>query len=263
MRELFNDAEAYMSYCNSPKIAVVIPARLNSSRFPQKILAEIQGKPMIINVLENAKKANVGDCFVACCCRSIKDLIESYGGAAFVTSPDLDSGTDRVFSAVEQMSEKPDIVVNLQGDTPVFEPTILKSLVDVLLANDKIDMSTPVVKITDQEDISNPNIVKVAFNNMERNSHGQAIYFSRSSVPNGAREHYSHIGMYAYRYESLKKFVNLSPSYLEITERLEQLRCLQNNMHVEAVPVNGYAIAVDVPEDIDKVNAFLNNSGLK
>ena len=232
---------------------IFIPARLNSSRFPRKILEPIDGKPLIIHVLERAQRANICECYVACCCEEVKQIVENYGGKAIVTNPDLPSGTDRIFAALETLAEKPQYIINLQGDTPVFDESILADILNVLKNNHEIDMTTPVVLSANQNELVNENTVKVVFNNMEEHMPGKAIYFSRSAIPNGSEWFYSHIGMYAYRYGALKKFVVLSQSFLEKFERLEQLRAIQNDMNVWAVPVKGNAISVDVREDLQKV----------
>lgn len=232
---------------------IVIPARLNSSRFPRKILEPINGKLLIIHVWERAKQANLCDCYVACCCEEVRRVVENYGGKAIVTNPDLPSGTDRVFEAVGALDVRPEYIINLQGDTPVFDTTILKDILDVLKSNPEIDMTTPVTLQENLDDFNNENTVKVVFNNMEKHVSGKAIYFSRSAIPNGLPWFYSHIGIYAYRYNALEKFIGLPQSFLEKMERLEQLRAIQNNINVWAVPVNGTAISVDVREDLDRV----------
>jgi 3-deoxy-manno-octulosonate cytidylyltransferase (CMP-KDO synthetase) len=240
--------------------AIFIPARLASSRFPEKILTLIDGKPMIIHVLERAQSLNMGECYVACCSEKIKKLVEEHGGKAILTDPDLPSGTDRIYAALETLHEKPEIIVNLQGDMPVFSTSIVKEIIEIMYMHKSIDMATPVVKIENPEHITNVNKVKVVFENMETNEPGRAIYFSREPIPNGAQQFYLHIGVYAYRYESLSKFVELPPSYLEKTERLEQLRCLENGIDVWAVPVDGYAVSVDVPGDLSQVNCCNKNT---
>ena len=237
---------------------ILIPARLNSSRFPEKILTPINGKPLIINVLERAQKIDSCEVYVACCSEKVKKIIEDHGGRAIVTDPELPSGTDRIFAALSHIETKPEFVVNLQGDNPVFDEDIIPNILSVIKNDSSIDMTTPVVFKDNMEDASNPNIVKVAFNNMENNKPGRALYFSRNHIPNGANYFYQHLGIYAYRYDALKKFVSLKASYLEQTERLEQLRALQNNMNVWAVPVDGMAISVDVEDDLIAVNEYLS-----
>lgn len=240
--------------------AIFIPARLNSSRFPKKILEPINGKPLIVHVLDRAKSLDLCECYVACCCEEVKKIIENYGGNAIVTDPELPSGSDRIFAALETLDKKPEYVINLQGDNPVFEESILVDILKVLEDNENIDMTTPVVFHGDLRESENENLVKVIFNNMEKNLPGRAIYFSRNLIPNGAISFYSHIGIYAYRYDSLKKFMNLPQSFLEKTERLEQLRAIQEGMNVWAVPVNGFSISVDVKEDLKNVFEFMNKN---
>ena len=242
-----------MHTVKSNSASIFIPARLNSSRFPRKILEPINGKPLIIHVLDRAKSAGLCECYVACCCEEVKQIVESYGGKAIVTDPALPSGTDRVFAALETLDNKPEYVINLQGDNPVFEPSILNDILDVLTSNSEIDMTTPVVLHEKLDDFCNKNTVKVVFNNMEENIPGKALYFSRSPIPSGAVSFYSHVGIYAYRYDALKRFVKLPQSFLETSESLEQLRALQNGINVWAVPVKKGAISVDVREDLQAV----------
>ncbi|MDR0942423.1 MAG: 3-deoxy-manno-octulosonate cytidylyltransferase [Holosporales bacterium] len=232
---------------------IIIPARLNSSRFPKKILCPIDGKPLIVRVLEQAKDLDLCECYIACCCEEVKKIVENYGGKAIVTNPDLASGTDRVFAALEKLDNKPKFVVNLQGDTPVFSANIIPEILKVLENNESIDMTTPVVFKKPTEEEKNENVVKVVFNNMEKKEPGKAIYFSRAAIPHNASAFFFHIGIYAYRYEALKKFVSLPSSYLEETERLEQLRAIQDGMEVWAVPVDGFALEVNVENDLKPV----------
>lgn len=239
-------------------VAIFIPARLNSSRFPKKVLHMIDEKPLIIHVLERAKSIGLCECYVACCSNELKDVVEQHDGKAILTDPNLPSGTDRVFAAVETLKNKPEYIINLQGDTPVFEPKILTEIFNVLKNDPEIDMTTPVTLSSNTEDFHNRNVVKVVFNNMEKVKPGKALYFSRSHIPHGSTQIYTHMGMYAYRYNAMKKFVNLEQTYLEKTESLEQLRAIQNNMNVYAVPVDGNAIAVDVPSDVEVVKKYLH-----
>lgn len=213
----------------------------------------IDGKPLIIHVLDRARSLELCECYVACCSEEVKEVVEKYGGKAIVTDPNLPSGTDRIYAALETLNKKPEYVINLQGDNPVFEESILENILNVLMNDPKIDMTTPVVHHNNLDGFGNENLVKVVFNNMEKNLPGRAIYFSRCSIPNGALQFYSHVGIYAYRYEALKRFVNLPQSYLEKTERLEQLRAIQAGMNVWAVPVKGLSLSVDVREDLNAV----------
>jgi 3-deoxy-manno-octulosonate cytidylyltransferase (CMP-KDO synthetase) len=229
---------------------IVIPARLASTRFPKKILALIDGKPMILHVLERVKALNIGKCYIACCEKEVKTLIEEQGEEAILTDPDLPSGTDRVYAAMQQLGQIPEIVVGVQGDMPYFSGNIIKDTLKVIKEDKEIEIATPVIR-QKVEILNNPNKVKAVFENMERNSHGKAIYFSRSTIPNGADVYYYHVGIYIYRREALSRIVRMKQSYLEKTERLEQLRWLENNIRIEAVPVVGEVASVDVEEDIE------------
>jgi 3-deoxy-manno-octulosonate cytidylyltransferase (CMP-KDO synthetase) len=214
---------------------------------------------MLLHVLDCAVAANLGECYVACCCRETKDLVEEHGGRAVITDPGIQSGTDRAYAAVVSLGLKPRYVVNLQGDTPVFSPSILSRTLDVLKNNESIEMTTPVIR---REGVDSLNAVSVVFDEMESGAPGRAIYFSRSSIPNGTEAVFSHIGMYAYRFEALEKFASFKQTYLEHVERLEQLRCIQNCMNVWAVPVEGVALSVDTMEDLDNVAKFMREQSL-
>ncbi|MDR1609778.1 MAG: 3-deoxy-manno-octulosonate cytidylyltransferase [Holosporales bacterium] len=240
--------------------AIFIPARLDSSRFPRKVLYPIDGKPMIIRVLEQAQKLNLCRCYVACCCNEIREIVENYGGEAIITDPELRSGTDRVFAALETLQQKPEYVINLQGDTPVFAPQMLSEILDVLKANESIDITTPATYCDDSTKASDENVVKVVFENMDKHTPGMATYFSRSPIPHGSPFMYTHIGIYAYRYDSLKKFVSLPQTFYEKTERLEQLRGLQNGLNIWIVPTTGAALSVDTESDVEAVLQALNAS---
>jgi 3-deoxy-manno-octulosonate cytidylyltransferase (CMP-KDO synthetase) len=242
-------------------VAVFIPARLNSSRLPRKMLEPINGKPLLLHVLDRANSLNLYKCYVACCCEELKKVVEEHGGKAILTDPELPSGTDRVFAALETLDdeEKPEFVVNLQGDTAVFDENVLPVILNVLRADSSIDITTPVTLDESASSIKNENVVKVVFDNMEKNQPGKAFYFSRSFIPHGTTFCYSHIGIYAYRYKALKQFVSLPSSFLENSERLEQLRAIQNGLNVWAIPVDCTAISVDVEEDLKRVLNFLNS----
>jgi 3-deoxy-manno-octulosonate cytidylyltransferase (CMP-KDO synthetase) len=194
-------------------VVILIPARLNSTRFPQKILTPIDGKPLILHVLHRAQSLNFCECYVACCCESVKKIIEDGGGKAILTDPDLPSGTDRICAAMAELPTKPEFIINLQGDTPVFSKSIIPAIFEVLKNDASIDITTPVTVCDNtRENAENPNIVKVVFNGMEEGNPGKAIYFSRNAIPSGAGSLYSHIGMYAYRRRALEKFVSMKPS---------------------------------------------------
>jgi 3-deoxy-manno-octulosonate cytidylyltransferase (CMP-KDO synthetase) len=197
-------------------------------------------------------------CYVACCCNEIKKVIEDYGGEAIVTDPALQSGTDRVFAALETLEQKPEYIINLQGDTPVFTPRMLSETLDVLKGNEAIDITTPATYCDDHSKVHSVNTVKVVFENMDKHTPGKATYFSRSPIPHGSHFTYSHIGIYAYRYDSLKKFVSLPQTFCERAEKLEQLRGLQNGINIWVVPVTGTALSVDTEDDVEAVLKAIN-----
>ncbi|MFT7086824.1 MAG: 3-deoxy-manno-octulosonate cytidylyltransferase (CMP-KDO synthetase) [Rickettsiales bacterium] len=252
-------------YIKMSKILTIIPARLASTRLPNKPLADILGKPMIVRVFEQAKKANLGEVVVACDSAEIANAIENIGGKAIITDPNLPSGTDRIFAAMQQIPNYQDfeIIVNLQGDLPAIDPKVIKAAANTILQSDA-DIATVASIISDKEEINNPNVVKIAIAFLEDSILGNAIlgnalYFSRAPIPHNAAEYYHHIGIYAYKRKSLERFVNLKPSNLEKTESLEQLRALENQMTIAVQIVDSHPLSVDNSEDLEKVRNFLRN----
>ena len=236
------------------KVTVLIPARLGSTRFPNKPLADIQGKPMIVRVCGQAEISGYDDIVVACCENEVKQIVESSGFKAVMTNPDLPSGTDRIYEALVNLScESGDgFIVNLQGDLPNINPEIIRKAVKVLEDNDDADIATAVVEIKDQKLVDDPNVVKAVVNFTTGNS-AEVHYFSRSTIPYGAPKLYEHIGIYVYRSVALKRFVTLPPSYFETCEKLEQLRAIENGMKIYAceIPYEYKPISVDTKEDLD------------
>jgi len=236
---------------------IVIPARLGSTRLPNKPLADIDGKPMIIRVVEQAKSANLGPVIVACCGPEIRCVVESHGGFAIETDPDLPSGSDRIVAALRQYDpdNKFEYIINLQGDLPLIDPRdIKKSLIPITRYD--YDIGTLGAEIKDPNEINNPNVVKIALSAWQTNddlSIAKAIYFSRLPVPATAKHFYHHIGIYAYRRYALERFVTLSPSYLETTEKLEQLRALEDGMTIGVGLVDSVPLSVDTPQDLENV----------
>lgn len=235
---------------------VIIPARLASTRLPNKPLAKIQGTPMILKVWQQAVAADVGEVFVACCGNEIADIITDAGGKAVLTDPNHASGTDRIYEVIRGQSlSKDTIIINLQGDLPTISKESLKAVLDPL-QNPKVDIATLAVAISDPQQIENPNVVKLALSFMKP-SIGRALYFSRSPIPYGATEYYHHIGIYAYRMASLERYVSLRPSLLEKTERLEQLRALEDGMRIDVRIVDEVPYSVDTQEDLEAIVKFL------
>lgn len=245
------------------KAIIIIPARMESSRFPNKPLADINEKPMIVHVAERAKKANIGDVYVACAEKEIADVLEKNGYNAIITNPDHPSGTDRIFEATEKITDEDyDIIINIQGDLPTIEPHLIR-LVLKSFDNKDVDISTLVCKISDKKEINNPNVVKAVVNwNNELPNVGNAINFSRDATIASDGNYYHHIGIYAYRKEALNKFVNFEPTKRELSEKLEQLRALDNDMRIDVVNVKTIPIGVDTREDLIKAEKFLKKQNI-
>ena len=238
------------------KIVAVIPARYQSKRFKGKPLALIAGKPMIEHVVQQTKSCpEVNEIYVATDDQRIYDCVQKFGGRAIMTSENHQSGTDRIAEAVEtiQLADR-DIVVNIQGDQPIFHQSMLSQLVEALINNPTIPMSTLMHNIIDDDLLRDTNKVKVV---VDRN--GCALYFSRSPIPfyrdNVSKKaiHYKHIGLYAYRKEFLVAFTQLPFGLLEQAEKLEQLRVLEQGYKIKVVETAFDSIEVDTPEDIKRV----------
>ena len=234
---------------------VVIPARLASTRLPGKPLAMIGAKPMIAHMLDRAREAAIGPAIVACDGEAIATAVQQYGGTAILTDPNHPSGSDRIYEALTRYdpAEAYDIIVNLQGDVPTLDPHVLREVITPL-ENPAVDISTLVTEITDPHEITNPSVVK-AIGAFARGS-GQAANFSRTAV--GEPPYYHHIGVYAYRRAALKKFISLPPSAREQSEKLEQLRALDNGMRIDAVLVDTVPLGVDTAEDLEKARRLLS-----
>ncbi len=232
------------------KVIIIIPARLASTRLPNKPLAMIEGKTMIQRVYEQALKANLGEVIIATDGEKIANEINKFGGKYILTNPDLQSGTDRIYSAYQLLKQDFDIIVNVQGDLPNIDPRVISECVNLALESD-CDIATVASKISDISEINNPNVVKIALA-----QNGLALYFSRSAIPfskNINDDYFHHIGIYAYKKNALEKFINLKPSPLEKRESLEQLRALENGMKIAVKIVDAHPLSVDTKEDLDKV----------
>lgn len=240
-------------------VAIIIPARIGSTRLPRKALIPINGKPMISHVFEKAIQSGLGDVFVATDDDEIQNTVKNIGGKVIMTHPYLASGTDRIYEAYQKISMKYDIVINLQGDMPDVKPVIIEGVIEILRKIPDCDIATSVFEIVNKEDIQNPNIVKaiLSYNNFS-NFH-RAIYFTRASAPSNPDQdtnakYFGHLGIYGYRPESLDKFINLPVSYLEKREKLEQLRAIESDMKIFANLIQNSDIptSVDVVDDLKK-----------
>ncbi len=225
-----------------------------SSRLPGKPLAEIDGLPMIIQVMHRALEADIGPVIVACAETEIAEIVRRHDGTAILTRADHPSGSDRVFEAVEAFdpSGSYTAVVNLQGDLPALDPAAISAVFQPL-ADDAVDIATLVAKITDAEELEDENAVKAVISLAEGRDIGRALWFSRLKSPWGAGPYYHHIGIYAYRRAALKSFVSLPPAPLEQRERLEQLRALEMGMRIDAAIVDSVPLGVDTPEDLSRM----------
>ena len=245
-----------MTFNSNP--IILIPCRMNSTRLPNKPLADINGMPMIVRVWQIAVKANLGRVIVACGEPEISEVIRNEGGEAVLTDPGLPSGSDRIFAALEEVdpSEKHDSVINLQGDLPLLERSTITAAFD-LLQNERVDIGTVAAKITVPEEKLSPSIVKaiVAWNN--DGITGRSLYFTRAPAPAGDGPMYHHIGLYTFRRRALERFVKLPMSSLEQKERLEQLRALENGMRIDVALVDTVPFGVDTPEDLEKAKTLI------
>lgn len=241
------------------KIVAFIPARFNSTRFQGKPLALIAGRPMIQHVYSCTKAcAGIFEVFVATDDLRIAEAVRSFGGEAVLTSKVHPSGTDRIAEAARKLGlESDDVVVNVQGDQPLFPPALISDLIGPLLNDNTILMSTLKCRLSDDRAIGDPNCVKVV-----TDRRGYALFFSRSPIPYyrdfiPSRTHYKHLGFYGYRMEFLTTFSNLPVGDLESAEKLEQLRAMENGFRVKVVETLFDSIEVDSPADIQKVEALL------
>ena len=242
---------------NEPRVLAVIPARYGSTRFEGKALAELNGKPVILHVVEQANKcALVDDVLVATDDERILKVVESAGFRALMTGADHLSGTDRVAEAAKKSDAQ--IIVNVQGDEPMIDPDSIDSAVKELIDDPALNVSTLGLPITDPVEIKNPNVVKVV-----TDKSGMALYFSRSAIPHSAGGGkrpgvMKHLGLYVYRRSFLLEYAVLKPTELEMTERLEQLRILEHGFGIKVVTANRDSIGIDTEEDLKKAEALLN-----
>ncbi|MFP1762598.1 3-deoxy-manno-octulosonate cytidylyltransferase [Lonsdalea quercina] len=239
---------------------VIIPARFASSRLPGKPLADINGKPMVIHVMERAQESGAERVIVATDHPDVEQVVRQAGGEVCLTRPDHNSGTERLAEVIERYRLPDDeIIVNIQGDEPMIPPVIVRQVAENL-AGSRAGMATLAVPIVGSEDVFNPNAVKVV-----RDAEGYALYFSRAPIPwdrerfaqskDNVGDHFlRHIGIYAYRAGFVRRYVSWAPSELEKIELLEQLRVLWygEKIHVDvarAIP----SVGVDTPEDLERV----------
>ncbi len=241
------------------RIVTIIPTRYGSTRFPGKPLALIAGRPMVEHVYRGASACRqISEVIAATDDERIRSCVEGFGGRAVMTRGDHASGTDRIAEAAERMGlDDSDVVVNVQGDQPLVDPGVLANMVDLLIGDPSLPMSTLMVRIRRPEEIADPNHVKVV-----TDTRGFALYFSRHPVPfcrdgDSRGIHYKHLGLYAYRASFLRTFAGLPEGRLEKAEKLEQLRALENGYPIRVVETELDSPEVDTPEDVARVESLL------
>lgn len=244
------------------KITAIIPARYASTRFEGKALADICGKPMIQHVYERTVRSSlVSDVVVATDDERIVAAVKKFGGHVEMTSTGHETGTDRLAEVAARLDS--DIIVNVQGDEPLIEPAMIDEAVEPLIADPSLVMATLKSRIKTLHDFLSPNVVKVV-----TDWEGYALYFSRSPLPNfrdkwndlkdekfssGKLLCYKHVGLYVYRRDFLLQFSQMSATYLELAEKLEQLRVLENGYRIKVVETSHESIGVDTPADLAEV----------
>jgi len=236
---------------------VLIPARMASTRLPGKPLADIAGYPMIVHVMRRAAAAEIGPVVVATDSEPIAAAVQKAGGRAVMTRSDHASGSDRIFEALETVDPAGDarIVVNVQGDFPMLEPSDIKAAL-APLADPAVDIATIATEIEDAAERTDPNVVK-AVGTPVAPDRLRALYFTRATAPHGKGPLYHHIGLYAFRRAALARFVRLPPSPLEQREKLEQLRALEAGLRIDVMVVKSRLFGVDTPEQLDKAQALM------
>lgn len=239
------------------KAVVLIPARMASTRLPGKPLADIGGKPMIVQVALRAREAGAERIVVAVDDEQVFAAVQNAGFDVMMTRDDHQSGSDRIFEALQKADPygQAEYVINVQGDLPTIEAETIRASLRPL-ENAAVDIATLTVEIIDEEEKTNPNVVKVVGSPLSE-TRLRALYFTRTTAPYGDGPLYHHIGLYTYRRAALETFVRLPPSPLELRERLEQLRALEAGMRIDAEIVRSVPLGVDTPHDLEKARKIL------
>ena len=235
----------------------VIPARLQSTRLPRKVLRDIAGRALVLRTYEAAKKSpHLSDLLIATDSEEVAAVCAAHGVPAVVTSPDHPSGTDRVWEVAQHRAA--DVYVNIQGDEPLITPGHIERLVSPFLTEPDTQVSTLCIRATEEE-LPNPAVNKVV-----TGVDGYALYFSKYPIPydrdGRGTVRYKHVGLYAYRKSALDGFHALPPSPLELTEKLEQLRFLEHGIRIRVVETDEPTIGVDTEADVRAVEAWLAKS---
>ncbi len=242
-------------------VSVLIPARLGSTRLPRKALLDIGGKPMVQHVWEQASRMKCADhVAIATDSEEIKAAAEGWGATVYMTSEDCQSGTERLATLLPQIDSQ--FFLNVQGDEPFIQPDLLDSLVQVWQETG-CDLVTALYRIRTQREIFDPNLVKCV-----RRADGQALYFSRSPVPHvrstpqedwaDGHVFWAHIGVYGYSRQTLSRYLDLTPTPLEQSEKLEQLRFLEHGLSIQTVETAYQPLGIDTPEDLELARSQLH-----
>lgn len=235
---------------------IMIPARMAATRLPNKPLADIGGKPMIVRAYEQAALSGL-PVVIAAGDPEIVEVVEAAGGRAVLTDPDLPSGSDRIRAALEAVDPDGahDAVINVQGDMPFADPGLATACAALLHGEPSCDIATLVAPESGADDRANPDVVKAVLAISEGERHGRALYFTRSTLY-GDAPIWRHIGVYGYRREALLKFCDAPPSPLERREKLEQLRALEMGMQIWAAVIDEAPLSVDNPSDLESARAL-------
>ncbi len=248
-----------MNNRNFEKAIVLIPARMASTRLPGKPLADINGKPMIVQVAMRAREAGAERIVVAVDDERVFQAVNDAGFDVIMTRHDHQSGSDRIYEALQKADPdgRAEFVINVQGDLPTIEPeTIRASLLP--MDDPDVDIATLTVPITDEDEKTNPSIVKIVGSPVSE-TRLRALYFTRTTAPYGNGPLYHHIGLYTYRRAALEKFVSLKPSVLELRESLEQLRALEAGMRIDVEIVHSVPLGVDTQPQLEMARKILAN----
>jgi len=235
---------------------IIIPARIGSSRFPNKVLADIGGMPMVVRTAKAV--CNVDDVAIATDSQEVVDIAKEFDIKSILTSTTHKSGTDRIYEAAQKLKlDQNEIIINVQGDEPFIETQVVQAIYDLTksnLDNEKIMMNSCYKRITNPE-ADDPNIVKVV-----TDTDDIALYFSRSKIPHPRDHHFDeykgHLGIYGFSFKSLEKFCQLSPAPLEDIEKLEQLRALYHGYDIAMTQVKTSSFGIDTPQDLERALKF-------
>ena len=238
--------------------AIIIPARLQASRLPNKPLLEIHGKPMIQHVWERAVLSQLGEVLVATDSVDIKNLVEGLGGNACMTSAKHTSGTDRIYEALNKfdLDQRIQFVINLQGDLPTINSEALSTVLS-LIEEEGSEMGTLASVFSDKSEIKKNQVVKAFCDYKENENSTLALDFIRKNDNYDENKLYHHIGIYSFRRETLKKFVTLSQTERENNEKLEQLRALDNNIKIKVGLIDFLPLGVDTPDDLEEIKKII------